>query len=490
MIPLSKLSQPWHAGDVDRLMLVLLALNLAGALAVGAQHGQTLLATQVGAALVALPALLVWRLRGTLRSALALAAALVGLVALQIHLSGGALVHHFNVFVTLSLLLVYRDWRLIAAAAGLFAVHHVAFDRLLANGVQLYCLSAPDPAQVLLHVGFVAVQALLLGLLAWRDARAARESQELAVLVNAMGRDGPIRLNLAVMRAETTAGQRLQHVQQRMAAAIGAVQAAAQRIEAAAGEVADGSQALMRRTEATAAGLKDSAMCLDQIGVIVQHSTEASTEARAMSGTAAGMADDGNRLVAEVVRTMQGIESGSHRISEITAVIDGIAFQTNILALNAAVEAARAGDAGRGFAVVAGEVRNLARRSAEAAREIKVLIGTAVATAESGTRLVGGAGQTMTELVSSVRRVGELFQGMMADTSEQMQGLRTVSASVAELGDATQQNVAVADRAGRGRSRPARPGGQPGRGAERLPPGGRVRRGAGRLRDRAPIHVQ
>ena len=262
-----------------------------------------------------------------------------------------------------------------------------------------------------------------------------------------MGREGPIRLNLAVMRTESPLAQRLQHVQARMAEAMRAVQASSRQVEVAAHEVAAGSGELMARTEAAASGLRDSAMCLEQIGIIVQHSTEASTEAKAMSGTAAGMADQGDRLISDVVETMKAIESSSHRINDIIGVIDGIAFQTNILALNAAVEAARAGEQGRGFAVVASEVRSLAQRSAAAAKEIKSLIGVSTDTVESGTKLVSGAGQTMNQLVASVRRVGELFESVSADTSEQMQGLKTVSDSISELSGTTQQNVAVAERA-------------------------------------------
>jgi methyl-accepting chemotaxis protein len=441
-------SRIWQARDIDLSVLAVVGINVIWTAVLGVQFAQPGLAAWGAAASVAVALSGFLLARGTLKSALALTLSLVMQVALQIHLSGGMLLYHFNVFVSMSFLLVYRDWRPIATMAALFAVHHIGFDRLLQAGIGTYCLAAPDPWQIGLHVGFVAVQCLILCWVAVRQHAESREASELEFLVNAMGRNGRIRLNLDVIRAETAAGQRLQQVQHRMAETVREIHDVGQRIEQAAELVAVGSSELMVRTDATARELKDSAMCLDQIGVIVQHSTEASSEAKSMSSTAAGMADQGDRLVANVVSTMQEIEEASRRITDIIAVIDGIAFQTNILALNAAIEAARAGEQGRGFAVVAHEVRSLAQRSAEAAKQIKSLTASSAGTVESGSRMVSSAGETMNQLVGSVKRVGELFETVTEDTSEQMEGLRTVSQSIAELGTSTQRNVEVAERAG------------------------------------------
>jgi methyl-accepting chemotaxis protein len=223
------------------------------------------------------------------------------------------------------------------------------------------------------------------------------------------------------------------------------VQDAAGNISTASGEIASGNHDLSHRTEQTAANLEETSSSMELLTNTVQQSAESSRHANDFANSAAEVAGRGGAVVAQVVSTMEQITTSSRKIADITGVIDGIAFQTNILALNAAVEAARAGEQGRGFAVVASEVRSLAGRSAEAAKEIKALIGASVERVEDGARLVGQAGETMTEIVGSVRRVTDIIGEITASTAEQRDNIGQISQAVRQLDQMTQQNAALVE---------------------------------------------
>ena len=226
---------------------------------------------------------------------------------------------------------------------------------------------------------------------------------------------------------------------------VGQVRHASVSIRQSSQEVASGNLDLSHRTEQAAGSLQSTASSMEQIAVTLRHSADVATQADALAAGARDVADRGGRVMDEVVRTMGQIHAASAKIGDIIGVIDGIAFQTSILALNAAVEAARAGEQGRGFAVVASEVRSLAQRSAEAAREVKTLIGDSVDKVEMGRASVGSAGTTMGEIVTSVERVTGLIGEIKVAAGEQSSGVDQINAAVAQLDQMTQQNAALVE---------------------------------------------
>jgi methyl-accepting chemotaxis protein len=223
------------------------------------------------------------------------------------------------------------------------------------------------------------------------------------------------------------------------------VRQTAERINAASRQIAHENTDLSQRTEQTASNLQNAASSMEQITATVRQSADAARSASSMAQDNAAVAQRGGALVKQVVVTMDEINQSSQKIHDIIGVIDGIAFQTNILALNAAVEAARAGEAGRGFAVVAGEVRSLAQRSAEAAREIKGLISTSVERIDAGTQIVHQAGGAIQDIVNNAQKVSSFIAEITTASAEQSQGLAEVNQTVSKLDQMTQQNAGLVE---------------------------------------------
>jgi methyl-accepting chemotaxis protein len=226
---------------------------------------------------------------------------------------------------------------------------------------------------------------------------------------------------------------------------VGRVRDSAQKVSTASTQIAAGNNDLSARTEEQASSLEETAASIEELTATVNQNANNAAQANDAAALAADVAKRGGAAVGDVVKTMDGIQQSSKRIADITGLIDSIAFQTNILALNAAVEAARAGDQGRGFAVVAGEVRSLAQRSAEAAREIKSLIGESVERVNAGADVARGAGKTMEEIVANVTKVSQLIGDIAAATTQQSAGISQASQAVSELDKATQQNAALVE---------------------------------------------
>ncbi|MFT7401329.1 MAG: methyl-accepting chemotaxis protein [Hydrogenophaga sp.] len=237
----------------------------------------------------------------------------------------------------------------------------------------------------------------------------------------------------------------LQRMNQSLVTIVRALKIAAEGVSLSSGEIAAGNQDLSARTEMQASALEQTSSSMEQLGSAVRRNAGNAHQASQLANSASSVALEGGDVVRQVVQTMVDINDSSRRISEITGVIDSIAFQTNILALNAAVEAARAGEQGRGFAVVAAEVRNLAQRSAEAAREIKGLIGASVERVGHGTKLVGQAGSTMNDVVSSIQRVADIVAEISSASREQSDGVAQVGQAVTQMDQATQQNAALVE---------------------------------------------
>jgi methyl-accepting chemotaxis protein len=234
-------------------------------------------------------------------------------------------------------------------------------------------------------------------------------------------------------------------MQQQLVHLIGQVRNSAESIATASAQIAQGNMDLSSRTEEQASALEETAASMEQLGATVRQNANNAREADRLAQDASSVALRGGEVVTQVVATMKDIEDSSRRIADIIGVIDGIAFQTNILALNAAVEAARAGEQGRGFAVVASEVRSLAGRSADAAREIKTLIGASVERVERGTALVDRAGATMGEVVGAIRQVSSVVGEISTASNEQSAGVSQVGEAVSQMDRATQQNAALVE---------------------------------------------
>jgi len=237
----------------------------------------------------------------------------------------------------------------------------------------------------------------------------------------------------------------LNTMQQALRTLVMQVRQSAQSVRLAAHEIAQGNADLSERTEGTASSLQQTAAALEQVTQRLHQSTETAARAEHMASQASAVATEGGNAMAQVVRTMQNIQQSSRKVEEVTGVIDSIAFQTNILALNAAVEAARAGEQGRSFAVVAAEVRQLAMRAGEAAREIKGLIATSAQNVETGTALVNGAGHTMGQIVDSIRNVASMISDISTTTLSQTRDINDINTAVARLDQMTQQNSALVE---------------------------------------------
>ena len=296
----------------------------------------------------------------------------------------------------------------------------------------------------------LAMASTLLGaLLAWYLTIGITRPLQAASRIARQVADGDLSTHIEVTSKDETGLllQSLKDMHDSLVRIVGEVRTGTDTMTTATAEIASGNMDLSSRTEDQANALGTTAATMEELTSTVKQNADNARQANQLAMTASQVAVRGGTVVAQVVDTMASINASSHKIVDIIAVIDGIAFQTNILALNAAVEAARAGEQGRGFAVVASEVRNLAQRSAAAAKEIKALIGDSVEKVDAGGKLVGAAGTTMTDIVDSVRRVTDIMGEIVAASQEQSSGIEQVNQAIAQMDDATQQNAALVEQA-------------------------------------------
>ena len=318
----------------------------------------------------------------------------------------------------------------------------IAYQEQLADTAQAEAVAAGTQLNVLVLAltAMALVLSILLAVLIVRSTtRPLRQAVAAARAVAAGDLSQPIAFRGTNESAQLL--EALHSMQASLVSLVGQVRHSCHSVANSSAEIAQGNNDLSMRTEEQASALEETAASMEELATTVHTSTDSARQANALAFDASNVATRGG----EVVATMRGINDGSRRISDIIGVIDSIAFQTNILALNAAVEVARAGEQGRGFAVVATEVRNLAGRSAEAAREIKGLIVSSVERVEAGTVLVDRAGQTMTEVVQAIRRVTQVVSEITTATGEQSQGMDQINEAVMQIDQTTQQNAALVE---------------------------------------------
>jgi len=430
----------------DKPLLISIAAVLLGTIAYGVAYDGLGLALGLGAGLMVTAVAIASLFQGGTGSVIGLPVIGMAMVALLIHVARGQAEAHFAVFAFLAACTVHRRWEAVVAGAATIAIHHLSFSYFQQWGWGPVCFTEPNLLKVFEHAAYVIAESAVLIMLTVQAHNAFLASDELTHIAEGIvGADGSVDFSVSRMPANSPTTRHLQEALRHVETALAQVKTSADSIGTASSEIASGSHDLSLRTEQTASSLQQTASSMEQLTSTVGHSADSARQANQLATSASTVARRGGSVVAEVVSTMDDIHASSRKISDIIGTIDGIAFQTNILALNAAVEAARAGEQGRGFAVVASEVRSLAQRSAEAAREIKALIGTSVERVEAGSRLVKEAGTTMNEIVTSVQRVSDIIGEITAAASEQSSGIGQVNTAVTHLDQMTQQNAALVE---------------------------------------------
>ncbi|HEY4297984.1 MAG TPA: methyl-accepting chemotaxis protein [Paraburkholderia sp.] len=426
----------------DRLMLVVIWFLFGISCLLAVRYYSWQAVQWIGLPVALAASLLVWWRAGALGTRLFLAASLMTFAALQIHQVHGVTEMHFGVFVLMSFLLAYRDWRPIACAAVVIAVHHFTFDYLQFAGFDVYCFTQPALSTVLTHAAYVIVQAGLLIYIARHMRADAQTGGELALLGEGLSREaGKFDLRHTQLMPQGASSRAFKGTLDAIHHALREITSTTERMASSSEHIAAGNETLLEQISIQADGLKATNAAMVGIAQKIRASAGQAATANTLSRQTSSVAQQSGAAVGEVVSTMGEIDAAVHRMGDMIATIEGIAFQTNILALNASVEAARAGNEGRGFAVVAGEVRTLAQRSASAAREIRQLIADSLQRVERGSVLATRAGDTMQRVVGHVEDVAELIEQISSASEAHSRDVDRFSEGVEKIDAALAGNV-------------------------------------------------
>jgi len=384
--------------------------------------------------------------RGTVLTEVGLPLVLVSFVLLNIQAGHGQEKLHFGIYVALGLFSMYQHWRPIVVATLTFTVYGFVVNELQRQGYPVYFLQTPDIPNLISQLAYLYLQACFSVYMAVKQREGSNLAEELSTLATALDQgDGRIHLSAADVPVTQPLAKTLAHALNSVRETVEKVRMNVQSVDVASSEIASGSSDLSSRTENAAASLQESAASLEQVSQGVAQSAGDVEEVGIILTGTAEKTDTGTRASAQLTANMTNISSLSGRVGEITALIDGIAFQTNILALNASIEAARAGSAGRGFSVVATEVRALAQRCADASKEIAGLAQQTSTEVQQGVESAEGMATILSAISKDVHAVHERMQKLTHTANEQRMSIEQVSAAVVQLEGTIQQNAALVE---------------------------------------------
>lgn len=426
---------------VDKLMLPVMWLLFIISLALSMINDTWHLSLLIGLPLAIIPTIFILSKPGLFITRSIVAISLMAFMGLHIHQANGMTELHFGIFVLLAILLSYTDWKVIIIAALTIAIHHLSFHFFQELAWGPICFTQPNLNIVFLHALYVIVEAGMLSYLAVIMNKIIKSGAQLSITVEDVTKvDGEINLVLAQEINDTGISKTLKDMLSQLHTTLTHIREQVSSISASALSIAQGNSEIATQSELQLLSLQKAVNSIEVLTQTVQKNTDNILKAHELMLMTAKDAEKGGVVVSEVIDKMKSINESSYKITDITSVIDSIAFQTNILALNATIEAARAGIHGRSFAVVANEVRNLAQRSAQAAKEIKDLIHSSVIEVEEGNQLVKNAGESINSIVSSINSVKDIMQEISEASKIQTKEIQDTNTLLHHMQDSNQQH--------------------------------------------------